>query len=161
MADPMVDPVAKRASTRRPSAGASRRGRRRIASARRCDSSPRLLLAFLGLVAIAVASPTATASEADVVAAEAHCNDARTVCRFTVTIRHADAGWDHYADRWDILAPDGKVLGERVLRHPHVNEQPFTRSMPAIRIPSGVTKVRIRAHDKIHGLGGAEIEVTL
>lgn len=45
--------------------------------------------------------------------------------RFSVTLRHDDAGWDHYADRWDVLAPDGKVLGKRVLMHPHDNEQPF------------------------------------
>ena len=34
---------------------------------------------------------------------------------FTVTLKHGDTGWKHYADRWDVLGPDGAVLGERVL----------------------------------------------
>ena len=69
---------------------------------------------------------------------------------FNVTVRHADTGWDHYADRWDVLGPDGKVLGTRVLYHPHVNEQPFTRSQ-RVRIPPGVTAVSVRAHCKVDG----------
>ena len=49
--------------------------------------------------------------------------------RFSVTVEHADEGWDHYADRWEVVSEDGKtVYGTRVLAHPHVNEQPFTRS---------------------------------
>jgi hypothetical protein len=71
--------------------------------------------------------------------------------RFDVTIRHADTGWDHYADGWEVIAPDGKVLGKRVLMHPHVNEQPFTRSLSGVMIPSGTSSVSIRAHDSVHG----------
>ena len=44
--------------------------------------------------------------------------------RFAVTLKHADSGWDHYADRWRVVDADGRVLGERVLLHPHVHEQP-------------------------------------
>ena len=48
---------------------------------------------------------------------------------FSVTVRHNDEGWDHYADIWQVLHPEtGEVLGERVLLHPHDTEQPFTRS---------------------------------
>ena len=44
-----------------------------------------------------------------------------------VTVRtNDDAGWDHYADKWIVEGPDGAVYGERVLAHPHENEQPFT-----------------------------------
>ena len=58
---------------------------------------------------------------------------------FAVTLRHADQGWDHYADRWDVVSADGKtVYGERVLYHPHVTEQPFTRSLDGVAIPPGV-----------------------
>lgn len=74
--------------------------------------------------------------------------------RFDVTLRHDDEGWDHYADRWDVVAPDGTVLGSRTLYHPHVNEQPFTRSLGGVTIPEGVSEVTIRAHDKVHGEGG-------
>lgn len=81
--------------------------------------------------------------------------------RFDVTLRHADTGWDHYADAWEVLAPDGAVLGRRVLAHPHVNEQPFTRSLGGVRVPAGIDRVRIRAHDSVHGYGGREMEVAL
>ncbi len=48
--------------------------------------------------------------------------------RFDVTLTHPDTGWDHYADGWRVEDADGVILGTRVLGHPHVNEQPFTRS---------------------------------
>ncbi|MFZ1814106.1 MAG: hypothetical protein WBO55_02365 [Rhizobiaceae bacterium] len=72
---------------------------------------------------------------------------------FSVTVSHADQGWDHYADKWQVRAPDGTVLGERVLLHPHDEEQPFTRSQEAIVVPQGIGKVLVRAHDTVHGWG--------
>ncbi len=95
------------------------------------------------------------AGEADVIDVKITKTDA-DMYRFSVTVAHNDEGWDHYADKWDILDEAGNVLGTRVLMHPHENEQPFTRSMK-ISIPMGVKKVIVRAHDKIHGYGGAEI----
>lgn len=83
------------------------------------------------------------------------------IYRFDVTVKHADTGWSHYADRWDVVGPDGTVLGSRTLYHPHVNEQPFTRSLGGVKIPAGVTEVTVRAHDSQHKLGGAERTVTL
>jgi len=53
------------------------------------------------------------------------------------------------------------VLATRTLLHPHENEQPFTRSLSGVRIPDGVTEVIVRAHDKVHGYGGAEMRVTV
>jgi hypothetical protein len=50
----------------------------------------------------------------------------------------SDAGWEHYADRWQVLDAGGTVLGERVLLHPHDTEQPFTRSQSGIEIPAGI-----------------------
>ncbi len=73
--------------------------------------------------------------------------------RFDVTLHHADEGWDHYADLWQIETPDGQVLGERVLAHPHVNEQPFTRSLSGVRIPDTLDQVIVRARDSVHGYG--------
>lgn len=73
--------------------------------------------------------------------------------RFDVTIKHADEGWDHYADGWGIYLDDGTELGYRVLAHPHVNEPPFTRSLGGISIPQGTTFVIIRPNDKVHGQG--------
>jgi len=76
---------------------------------------------------------------------------------FHVTVRHADKGWNHYADAWQVVLPDGTVAGTRELAHPHVDEQPFTRSLWGVKIPSGVEEVRVRARDKVHGFGGREM----
>lgn len=63
----------------------------------------------------------------------------------SVTLRHPDTGWDHYADGWEALTPDGTSLGIRELAHPHVEEQPFTRSLSGVNIPDGVEALHIRA----------------
>lgn len=116
----------------------------------------RLLVAL----ALAVLAPAAMAGEADVVEAKAQ-RGADGSYRFDVTVRHADTGWDHYADRWEVLAPDGTVLGTRTLLHPHVEEQPFTRSLSGVRIPEDVAEVTIRAHDSVDGYGGKTLTLRL
>lgn len=73
--------------------------------------------------------------------------------RIEVTVRHADKGFEHFADRWEVRAPDGRVLATRVLLHPHEDEQPFTRDQPGVDIPTGVRQVTIRVHDRVHGWG--------
>jgi hypothetical protein len=80
---------------------------------------------------------------------------------FDVTVRHDDAGWDHYADAWRVVGPDGTVYGTRTLYHPHVGEQPFTRSLSGVAIPADVASVTVEAHDSVHGWGGAGVEVAL
>ena len=52
---------------------------------------------------------------------------------FSVTLKHADTGREHYADGWGVYLEDGTELGYRVLAHPHVNEQPFKRSWAVCR----------------------------
>lgn len=79
----------------------------------------------------------------------------------SVTLQHADTGWDHYADGWRVVTADGKVLGHRTLYHPHVNEQPFTRNLSGINIPTGVNTVFVEAHDKVHGWNKQRLEVDL
>lgn len=81
--------------------------------------------------------------------------------RFDVTLSHTDEDWEHYADKWDIVAPDNTVLGTRTLYHPHVNEQPFTRSLSGVMIPEGISEISIRAHDSIHEYGGIIVTVIL
>ena len=81
--------------------------------------------------------------------------------RFDVSLEHADTGWDHYADGWEVMSPAGDILGKRVLAHPHVDEQPFTRSLSGVRIPQGVNTVTIRAHDSVHGYNKEMFEVDL
>ncbi len=113
-----------------------------------------------GLVAVMTAGVSASAGEADVLDVEVSRSSAGTYS-FSVTVRHDDTGWDHYADRWEVVAPDGTVLGTRVLLHPHEHEQPFTRSQSGIRIPDGIETVTIRAHDSVDGFGGVEKSVAV
>ncbi len=78
-----------------------------------------------------------------------------------VTLRHADTGWDQYADAWRVVADDGKVLGTRTLVHPHVDEQPFTRGLGGVAIPAGMTTVYVEAHDSVHGWSPQRVQVNL
>ncbi len=81
--------------------------------------------------------------------------------RFDVTLSHADTGWDDYADGWRVLDMDGNELGLRTLHHPHVDEQPFTRSLCCVDVPEGTTRVRVEARDKIGGWSGEPVTYTL
>ncbi len=82
--------------------------------------------------------------------------------RFDTTVRHDDQGWDDYADAWYVVHPDTEeILGERILLHPHDNEQPFTRSQSGIVLPEGLTQVIVRAKDNVEGFGGQEVIVDL
>jgi hypothetical protein len=111
-------------------------------------------------IAVSLLMPlSGLAGEAIVVGVEA-TPEAGGSWRFSVTIRHPDTGWDHYADKWQLLGPDGTVLGERVLLHPHVDEQPFTRSLSGVALPSDVEQVTVRAHDNVDGWG-PEVPVAL
>jgi len=78
-----------------------------------------------------------------------------------VTLKHADTGWEHYADGWRVVDAQGNVLGHRTLYHPHENEQPFTRSLSGINIPSNLKEVYIEAHDKVHGWNPEKFTVKL
>lgn len=110
-------------------------------------------------LALSLGTAPAWAGEADVI--DVQIAGANGVYRFGVTVRHGDTGWEHYADKWDVVAPDGTVLGTRVLLHPHETEQPFTRALGGVPIPDSIDRVTLRAHDKGHGYGGAEITVTV
>lgn len=120
------------------------------------------LFKMLMIVASMLTPLTAWAGKADVLNAEAICDHKQiNRCNFQVTVRHADAGWDHYADKWDIMTPEGKVIATRVLYHPHENEQPFTRSLGNVIIDENIREVVIRAHDSVHGYGGETFTLTI
>jgi hypothetical protein len=100
------------------------------------------------------------ADEVDIIRVSAKLSGDGTY-QFSVTVKHADNGWLHYADKWDVLGPDGHLLGSRILLHPHDGEQPFTRGLSAVRVPAGISRVTVRAHDKVHGYGGKTVTVVL
>ncbi|MEJ2405602.1 MAG: hypothetical protein P8171_15135 [Candidatus Thiodiazotropha sp.] len=112
----------------------------------------------LTAAALLLVATSALAGKADVEDVRVEC---MVTCTFNVTVRHSDTGWKHYADRWEVLAPDGTALGVRTLYHPHVNEQPFTRSLAGVKIDRSIQEVTLRARDSKHGWGGKEIRVKL
>ncbi len=74
--------------------------------------------------------------------------------RFNVTIRSPETGWERYADWWEVLDEKGDLLYRRVLQHPHVTEQPFTRSGGEVAITADQV-VWVRAHMNDGGYGKA------
>ncbi len=119
----------------------------------------RVLAVVLLLVALAVSAAwPALAAKADVIGVKLTREPAGT-WTIEVTVRSDDTGWQKYADKWEVRTPDGRVLGVRALLHPHEDEQPFTRDLGAVAIPDGVAEVKVRAHDKVEGWGGAEMTV--
>jgi hypothetical protein len=110
-------------------------------------------------LAALLAPALAAAGEAGVLEAEATRQG--EAWRFSVTVAHSDEGWDHYADAKRVVGPDGTIYGTRTLHHPHVEEQPFTRSLSGVAIPEDVAEVTIEARDSVHGWGGAAIALDL
>ena len=97
------------------------------------------------------------AGEADVLEVKIHpLGDNRYA--IDATVQHADTGWDHYANAWEVLDEKDAVLGKRVLLHPHVGEQPFTRSH-TVTIPQTVKTITVRALDSVHGAGGKTVTI--
>ena len=81
--------------------------------------------------------------------------------KFHVTILHGDTGWDHYADGWEVLDASGTQLGYRKLLHPHVDEQPFTRSLNGVTVPDGMREVFVRARCSVGDWTGEAVKVVL
>ncbi len=118
---------------------------------------PRMRHMFL--IAACMAPPAALADPAEIVAIEAV--ERGGAWQFSVTLLHGDTGWDDYADGWRIEAPDGTVLGTRELLHPHVNEQPFTRSLSGVEVPAELAEVIVRARTNVDGWDEAGVTAAL
>lgn len=78
-----------------------------------------------------------------------------------VKLQHQDTGWEHYADEWRIVDQHGNILARRILLHPHVNEQPFTRSLSNVKLDDDLSIIYIEAHDKLHGWTENKLEIDL
>ncbi len=96
------------------------------------------------LILLLISSGVCLSSEVDIVKVKAELTSAQKY-NISVTLKHADEGWEHYANAWRIYSPDGSLIGERVLHHPHVNEQPFTRNILGVSIPRDLDEVIIVA----------------
>lgn len=112
------------------------------------------------LAATLMLTTAALAGKADVKKVEVNASGEGSYT-FDVTIKSEDTGWDNYADRYEVLSPEGKILGTRELAHPHENEQPFTRSLRNVEIPSDIDTVTVRAHFNTADYDGETISVDL
>jgi hypothetical protein len=88
---------------------------------------------------------------ADVIAVQA--SGSPGAYQFSVGIHSPDKGCSQYADWWEVVSTDGKLLYRRVLLHSHVGEQPFTRSGGPVPIQPEMI-VWVRAHMNTGGYGG-------
>lgn len=109
---------------------------------------------------IFILGATAQANEVEITNVVAHQKSDKT-WTFAVTLKHGDTGWDHYANEWQVIAPDNMILATRTLYHPHVEEQPFTRNTSGVKIPESMETVRIIAKDTVHGLSKTAMQVNL
>lgn len=121
---------------------------------------PTLTIVLTAILLFVTGLHTASADQVRILAAEFH-NSGGSRWSVNVPLRHADTGWDHYADNWRVVDDEGNVLGNRVLYHPHVDEQPFTRGQSGVELPEGVTSVLVEAHDKVHGWTPYRLRVDL
>jgi hypothetical protein len=108
------------------------------------------MLAAIGVFCAAIFANASYAGEADVTQAKAKRNTDGTF-RFDITVKSKDTGWEYYAERFEVVTSEGKILGTRVLLHPHEDEQPFTRELDSVKIPAGTTEIKVRALMKRKG----------
>lgn len=113
----------------------------------------RLELAAL-LVALAPAAGLAEEPRADVLKVAARGKPG--AYQLAVTIRSPDRDCNAYANWWEVVGEDGKLLFRRVLMHSHPDEQPFTRPAGPVPIAADATVV-VRAHFHPTGYGGAAL----
>ncbi len=114
--------------------------------------------ALMVLVSI-VTIPLVHGNQVQIEKAVAQCEN--RVCTFKVTLKHPDSGWKHYADHWRILDSFNTEIARRTLYHPHVDEQPFTRSLENVEIPDNISSIWVEAHDKVHGYSSDRFKLTI
>ncbi len=67
---------------------------------------------------------------------------------FQVTVESPDTGCTQYADWWEVVGSDGRLVYRRILAHSHVDEQPFTRSGGPVNVaPSEEIAVRVHMNN--------------
>lgn len=103
-------------------------------------------------------APTTAATQRhpDVLAATADRQPDGT-WNFTATLSSPYDTADRYADAWRVVTPDGQVLGVRELLHDHAGEQPFTRSLDGVTVPTDIDTVTVQGRDRTYGWGGATV----
>jgi hypothetical protein len=83
------------------------------------------------------------------------------VYSFIVTISSPYDSPERYADAWRVVGDDGVVYGQQTMDGPHVDEQPFTRSLTNIPIPTTVKTVVVQGRDSVYGWSDVGLEIVL
>lgn len=109
------------------------------------------------------ATPSGSAPASDTLfpdVVEVEVTGSRDQLSFAVTMTSSYDSPERYADGMRVRSADGKtVYGERELTHDHASEQPFTRSIDGVSIPSDVSEVVVEGRDQVSGWGGATQQV--
>jgi hypothetical protein len=125
--------------------------------------SRRRALAAIAAVGLGILAPGIVCAEQqfpDVLSAKVRAT-ASGMFNFDVTISSPYDTPSRYADGFRVTTKEGEVLGERKLWHDHQSEQPFTRDLYLVKIPSNVKTVLVQARDQKYGYGGQVVEVGL
>ncbi len=117
---------------------------------------------LLFLVTMACTTPGSQENDlkefANIVSVAAKGNENNYI--FHVGIRSTETGCDQYADWWEVLSKEGKLIYRRILAHSHTSEQPFVRSGGVVKIGKNQA-VFIRAHMNNSGYGGVVFSGTV
>jgi len=118
------------------------------------------LLRILTLLAVTLSLSISTLFAGDAEVTFVSIKKSNSNWHFSVTLKHADTGWEHYTNAWRVVDKNGKVLGTRILYHPHVDEQPFTRSH-SIKISDKLKEIYVEARDSKHGWNKVKVKIDL
>jgi hypothetical protein len=80
---------------------------------------------------------------------------------FRVKILHDDTGWENYVEAWEIIGPEGEVLGERPFFEPKPEKTEQLTALSGVPIPTEIESVKIRARHYPDGYPGEEVLVEL
>lgn len=118
-----------------------------------------LILGFWLLLAVPVFAEDAQQLYPDVLDVEVVEKDSRWTISATISSPYDSP--QRYANGFRILTENGVELGVRTLWHDHANEQPFTRSLIGVAIPSGTISIIVQGRDQKNGWGGQAVRVRL
>jgi hypothetical protein len=107
---------------------------------------------FGALVVVTAGAAPGAQSDATVTAVRASGSAGNYT--FVVTIRSNDTGCAHYADWWEVVDGDGRLVYRRVLLHDHADEQPFARDGGPVALQADQT-VTVRTHMNTSGYAPA------
>jgi len=129
------------------------------------DIPLRRMIVFAGAAMLVAAASAQTANRSgskypDVMAAKVRASGQGRF-DFDVTISSPYDTPERYADAFRVVGKGGRVYGERVLLHDHADEQPFTRDLYGVAIPTEIRTVVVQARDMKYGYGGKAVEVGL